>query len=107
MTTPETDPDAPPPLPPARPIDWRISGFVAIDPATFPDTDPVAHRPVKWWNDEPLNTMKAPDNEVRVRPACAAPNLDRTYREMTPLYAETRGAVWCTHDACYGGDADA
>lgn len=97
-------PDVPaPPGVPLNPLDWRAGGFVAVHAATFPDPDPVAHRVVKWYDDEPVKVVRGnwAATDLQIRPACMEAEVDAGYIEMTPLYAEARGAVWCMDPRCF------
>ena len=87
-------------------IDWRNSGWVAVARG-FPDTTNMAHRPVKTYRDERLTSMNVADREVLVSPACQEPNPDDPHYELSPRFAEWRGAEWCRDPACYRGDDDA
>lgn len=95
-------PDAPPGVK-VQPRDWRLSGFVAVHKARFPDDDPTAHRAVKWYNDEPVArpTLAMAANVLQIRPACQDADPEAGYVEMTPLYAASRGAVWCREPQCF------
>lgn len=103
--TPEQPPVLSGPGIPVEPLDWRSSGFVAVNAAAFPDRDPTAHRVVKWYNDERVSRVPGQwaANDLQIRPACMDAEVDAGYIEMTPLYAQARGAVWCQDPACFPG----
>lgn len=94
------------------PLDWRNAGFVGVPPG-FPDRDDVAHRVVRVWehtgaapttmsDPRPGRVGQAiPAREVHHRPACAKDDPDAPdLFEVTPLWAEHLGAVWCTNAGC-------
>lgn len=92
----------PDPIPGVGPLDWRTAGFVAVHRAEFPNGNPTAHRAVRWYMDEVLTQAPTmPARDVQIRPACMHPEADAGYIEMTPLYAESRGAVWCHEAECF------
>lgn len=101
--TPNTPPVLTGPGIPVEPMDWRTTGFVAVHRAQFPGDDPTAHRVVKWYNDEPVTRVQGSwaSSDVIIRPACQDPDPDAGYIEMTPLYAQARGAVWCRDPQCF------
>lgn len=99
-------PDPPPVLSgpgiPVPPLDWRTGGFVAVDRVAFPDRDPVAHRVVKWYASEAVTKVSGAwaAADMAIRPACQDDEDDSPHMEMTPLYAQSRGARWCQDPRC-------
>lgn len=107
-------PDIPPVLRgpgiPVRPIDWRTSGFVAVHRSRWPTSDLTAHRAVKWYDDQPVTKVSGnwAASDLIIRPACMDPDPNAGYIEVTPLYAASRGAVWCRDPRCFAeADDDA
>ena len=83
-------------------LDWRRAGFVAVSVARFPHEDEVAHKYVRSYADPTVdhdNIRRVRASDVTILPACGT-NVGGPFMEITPAYAESRGAHWCTNPEC-------